>query len=339
MKWIRVSIVVTALGLLVVTGAVLSQAFPSSEAVRLRNSLLLMPPDLDAGVWTPDDIPAEFLLEHAAVPPAIAAAAARIRAGSAATDVDLGRALASHLIRRLDHGGRIATLNIERIYREIVEQGRGYCAGVVEAFTALALAAGLHVRQWAFSFDGFGGHGHVVAEVFDRRDRRWVMLDVYNNVMAVDADSGEPLSARQFMQSFRRNVDVVSFRRIGVGRLGFEHEHKLVDYYTSGIDHWYLWNGNNVVSRYAGSALVRFGDRIGQPVAQLIAIALGLYPGIVAVPNERNVAHIETMDVLRSWLLLAAGLGVALTVLLVVEFGLLLALRRAQGPRTASSAH
>ena len=58
--------------------------------------------------------------------------------------------------------------------------------------TALAHASGLAVRPWAFSFDGLGGHGHIVVEVFDRQRGRWIMLDIFNNVIPVDRRSGQP---------------------------------------------------------------------------------------------------------------------------------------------------
>ena len=54
----------------------------------------------------------------------------------------------------------------------------------------LAGAAGLTAREWGFSFDGFGGHGHALVEVYDRGLSKWVFLDVYNNIQALDAATG-----------------------------------------------------------------------------------------------------------------------------------------------------
>src|SRR3712207_6947241 len=49
--------------------------------------------------------------------------------------------------------------SLEPTYEVIRNTGRGYCGDYADVYTALALAAGLSVRSWAFSFDGFGGRG------------------------------------------------------------------------------------------------------------------------------------------------------------------------------------
>ncbi len=61
------------------------------------------------------------------------------------------------------------------------------------------------MRQWGFSFDGFGGHGHTVVEVYDRQRGKWLLLDVFNNFHAVDASqrrtargAGIPKGAARF---------------------------------------------------------------------------------------------------------------------------------------------
>src|SRR5690606_34840651 len=87
---------------------------------------------------------------------------------------------------------------LNEAYTGIVNDGRGYGADFTEVYLGLAYAAGLFAREWAFSTDGFGGKGHAFIEVYDRQRKRWIFLDVYNNVHAVHADTREPASAAEF---------------------------------------------------------------------------------------------------------------------------------------------
>jgi hypothetical protein len=111
----------------------------------------------------------------------------------------------------LKDNGPIQGTDVEATYKEIVKAGRGYCADVVDVYMALALAARLPVRAWAFSFDGFGGHGHVVVEIFDDDAQQWVMLDVFNNVMPVAGSLNRTMSVREFLQNFRERESEVRF--------------------------------------------------------------------------------------------------------------------------------
>ena len=58
--------------------------------------------------------------------------------------------------------------------------GTGYCADYAKVFNALGYSAGIPIRQWAFSFDGFGGWGHTFNEIWDEANQRWLMIDVFN---------------------------------------------------------------------------------------------------------------------------------------------------------------
>lgn len=296
---------------------VLSQAWPPSEATRLRNALLMRAPDTQVGRWRPNEVPAGFLRETASAPPAIAATADKLRVVHGADDVALARAVASHLVEALRDDGSIRSLDVDTTYREIISAGHGYCADVIDAFVALTHAAGLFARTWAFSFDGFGGHGHIVAEVFDRRADRWVMLDVFNNVMPVDAN-GASMSVERFRQVFSARERDISFVAIGPGRPGFPIEEKLRAYYRAGLNEWYFWNGNNVVAR-GQSLLVRAGAVIAEPVGELAAIALGLFPAIVPLVDSDEAGQITKMQRLGVTLIGAAIAAGALALLLVVE--------------------
>jgi len=316
---------------------VLSHAYPSTEATRMRNALIMQAPDVSVGRWTPENIPAGFLAEHAAAPKIIRSVAEQLKQSEPGSDLALARVLAGHLNVARREGGRIGSLEIETTYREIVRAGRGYCADIINAYTALALSAGLSVRSWAFSFDGFGGHGHIVAEIFDRQARRWVMLDVFNNVMPVAQLDGRPMSVEDFRKAFSANEATIDFVRIGNGGLGYSHDEKLREYYRLGIDQWYFWNGNNVVSRSSQDPLIRILANVSTPLAELTAMAHGTFPGIVPVPTPTNRAAIERMQLLRSILLFAATSAALLGISLVAEIMLLRSAARNRGEQPNSS--
>lgn len=315
--------------LLAITGGVLSFAVPSTEATRLRNALLI-DTSVDAeAAWTPDHAPASFLAETHPMPAAIREGAAQARAGAGEADLDVARALAGQLLRHATRGGRIDEFDVAQTYRTIVEQGTGYCADLIDSFVALAHASGLAVRPWAFSFDGLGGHGHIVVEVFDRQRGRWIMLDIFNNVIPVDRRSGQPLDAMSFRRMFIADHDSIHFEPIGPWHQEFPVYAKLLEYYDDGIDEWYLWNGNNVVSR-ADHWLIRAAGLTTRGGAELVSIALGRFPHIVPVRSARNDLNVAHMARVRIWLLAAlAGLATTGLVALLLAMALLWRRRRA----------
>ena len=148
------------------------------------------------------------------------------------------------------------------------------------------------------------GWGHILVEIYDRQRARWIMLDVFNNVLALDAKTGEPLGAMQFRVKFLTDHDSIRFVPIGPGRPQFIHYHKLVEYYDDGINQWYLWNGNNVVGR-SDHWLVRVAGHVGEPIAELASIALGHSPHIVPVSSAQNDVDIVRLKRIRAWLIAA----------------------------------
>src|SRR5690606_15739578 len=145
-------------------------------------------------------------------------------------------------------------------YRRIRE-GYGHCADFSRVYVALAHAAGLFVREWAFTHNGFGGNGHVLVEVWDPLRAQWLMLDVYNNFHACDAATQQPLSARAFRRSVLGLRPTALSYRTGEGRPGFVHQHKLIEYYRRGAAEWYMVWGNAVYS-YEANPLVRGAMRL-----------------------------------------------------------------------------
>ena len=265
-------------------------AYPPSEAMRLRNALLLRRGNEADFSWTPDTVPADFRAERAPPSADYAAIVQSLGMGEVQLDWDKARLLAAHLARHAGDKGPIRS-DLATTYHRI-QQGYGYCADFVKAYLGLAHAAGLFARQWAFSFDGFGGHGHTFVEVFDRQRARWIFIDVFNNFHAIDTPSGEQLSALEFRDSAMGRRARVAMRPNGSGRPGFIHETKAVDYYRRGAPEWYMWWGNDVFSYYA-HPVVRLTERISRSLAHEVGVVAGLQPKlqIYLVPENREQAR------------------------------------------------
>lgn len=323
---LKLTFAVSATLLVVLILAVLEFAYPSSEAVRLRNSLLLAAQQPDDFDWTPAKTPATFRVERQPMPASIRAGAAAATAAAGASDLERAKALAGHLLSHATRGGRIDSFEVEETYRTIIEKGTGYCADLIDAYVALAHAAGLSVRPWAFSFDGLGGRGHIVIEIFDRQRDRWLMLDVFNNAMPIDRATGEPLGAMAFRSKFLVDHDGVRLVPIGPWRQEFPQYEKLIEYYQDGINQWYLWDGNDVVSR-SDHWLIRSAGRVTEELAEVAALVLGRSPHIVPVHSQENAVAIERLKQIRTWLLVALGAGMLLAPIAFLSGAALLVIR------------
>src|SRR5688500_17703051 len=134
------------------------------EGVRLRNALLLQPSTAADFDWTPAHVPRGFAIERRAPTPLFRQVVDCLDIG-ALSDWDKARALSAHLTERAQDKGPIQS-DLATTYRGIRE-GYGHCADFAKVYLALAHAAGVFVRQWAFTHNGFGGNGHVLTEVWD----------------------------------------------------------------------------------------------------------------------------------------------------------------------------
>jgi hypothetical protein len=335
-KPLLASIAINAALLLALVGYLASMAVPASEATRLRNALLL-----DVGTerdfdWTPSAPPPGYKVEHGLPTAQYRDIVLELGIESLAADWPKALKLAGHLTQNAHDRGPIQA-DMDDAYRGIVNDGRGYCADFTQVYLGLAHAAGLFAREWGFSFDGYSGNGHAFIEVFDRQRNRWVWLDVYNNVHAIDRATGVPLSAAELHRALAGGMEGVSIEPNGPGRLGYRHTSKLIEYYRRGAAEWYLWWGNAVFS-YETSKLVHAGQKLGAPVAQLTAIALGEHPRIKALPGPQNTKQLERMAALRNQLIAIAVAGLLLATALLVQLLMLLKRWRQAGVRMAPRA-
>lgn len=305
----------------------------STEVAKLRNALVFDEAPRSAFDFDPARWPADFLLDHQA-PEAYFVAVARPLGLDALPD-DWARALAisRHLLTgqpRLKGGAIQAPL--QETHRRIVQQGEGYCADFIRVFQALAATAGMPMRAWAFSFDGYGGHGHIVVEIWNRQLKRWQMLDLFNNVYYRGPD-GLPLAALEVRDAFVRDAAAMtSLPLVPQARPGFRFEDKLREYYQRGLQEWYLWWGNNPFD-YEDAEAVRWLYPASRPLAQLGGVAQGVQPRAVALVSDTNAGQRAQMKKLGWQLRIVAGLMLLALAMLVWQ-----GLRRRSERRAAVSA-
>jgi hypothetical protein len=309
-----------AIGLL--CGWILSHSYPLVRTIRLRNALLLRPSGPADFAWGPSAAPADFALETLAPDPVFAETIRALGIGRNVADWEAALRLAEHLTKNAGDLGPIQA-DLQTTYRRI-QKGYGYCADFTKVFLALAHAAGLFARQWAFSFDGFGGHGHALVEVFDRQRGKWLLLDVFNNFHAVDAETGEPLSALEFRERLL-DADDAGARLVknGAGRPGWSDLSKAFDYYRRGLDQWYLQWGNAVLS-YDAQPLVRRASRLSGALGQFVAVVMRVHPTIRILPTTSNRTLVAQLVALRARLWLVLVLLVLACTLLAAQVAILM---------------
>lgn len=316
----NLAIAVTLLLLLLIAGLLLRAARPSTEAVRLRNALLFEVGQASDFGWTPDERPASFQTDSEIPQQPFGPVVEQLRLAEAPDDWQRALIIARHLVRHA-RSGQGAMADLAGSYRTILAGG-GYCADYTTVFIAIARRAGLFVREWAFSFDGFGGHGHALVEVWDRGSRSWRMLDVFNNWAPLDSASGQPLSADEFRRRLLAGQQSsVRIEPIGLGRFGFRDAADLWRYYGSGANQWYLWWGNAVYAYDQAWPSRWLGGR-SRAAEQLAAVFAGSHPRIRALPTPLNEPMRERMLGLRWRLIAAALVGSALGLLLSLQLGL-----------------
>lgn len=316
---LRRALIINGMLLVVVAGIMASMLYPATEAVRVRNSFLVEPVKVTDFNWKPDQPPPSFRLETRAAPGNIQAGVRTLLQGAPQSDWEKALLLSEHLTKGAKGGGSIQS-ELGSSYDLIVNKGRGYCADFTKVFLAMAHAAGIPARQWAFAFDGFGGHGHALIEIYDRSRGKWMMLDVFNNIYALDAASGEILSAMEFREFLLGKRQGVSVRKAGEGRLGFPIEAKLIDYYKRGVDQWYLWWANDVVTYNDNPTLIQ-ARILGNSVEKLAATIIGVHPTIQILHTATNTDEVQSLQRLRTkvtvTLVMAAILSLSFLILAV----------------------
>jgi hypothetical protein len=297
------------------TGWLARLTLPSSQGVRVRNAFLLRRGDVADFSWIPANVPRSFRIEKLHPPLTIMNAAMAARAPEGAGDWQQARDLVTMLVRNWKADGPIQA-DLATTYDRIIG-GSGYCADYVRVYLAAASALDLFCRQWAFSFDGFGGHGHTFVEIYDRQRAKWLFLDVHNNVYARRIGTEEPMGCLELRAALLDGA-AIEFRRAGDGRVGFRYFDKLHDYYHRGAQQWYLWWGNDVITRDV-AGISGFLMRISGRLANVVTSAFCL-PSIVAIVTPDNEDKIAAMERLRKHVLTALVVVACLVTLGSLQF-------------------
>ncbi len=320
-KYLRaVLAAITAVALVASSLMLLRDAADPREAVRLRNSLLATVGTPQDFSWTPATIPASFLVNQEAPPEAITLAARQVV--TAADGWSQGLQIATHLGGITPRGGAIQS-STEETYQAMLTTGGGYCADYTQVFIGLATAVGLPVREWGLSFDGFGGDGHAIVEIYDEGRAKWLMLDPFNSFYPADAATGEPLSVPEFRQRLEARDPLGTTRmvRIVPAAFGFRDDQNLIDYFKQGVDQFYLWWGSNLFS-YEHQPLVAALGRVSRRAEQVAGIAIGVHPHIRIFPLPGNRPLVDRLNGVRQRTLFYVTACLALTALLCLQWWL-----------------
>lgn len=302
----------------------------STELVRMRNALVLIDQGSTGFDWTPASVPPSYLQERGPVDPFFVDVAQQL--GLAALPDDWARAIAisRHLLGSSPVllGGAIK-LDLRGTYRRIVGSGQGYCGDFVDVFMAIALAAGMPVRSWAFSFDGFGGDGHVWPEIWNRQLGRWQLVDIFDNFYFFETP-GVPLSALEFRQSLLGNSTQLKLAPLYPGaRVGWFVKEKAWAYYRRGLTEWYMWWGNDLFT-YDRAFLVHTFSGVSRSLAQLGGIAQGVFPPVKLMVTEANRDQASAMWRLRMHLFIVAWMVSLATLVALVCWVAAVRVRRPQ---------
>ena len=285
----------------------------------MRNALLLDAGSAGPFDWSPATVPVDYMLERGPPDRRFVDVVDRLKLVTLPSDWDRAVAIGRHLLSSKQKlvGGPIKA-DLAETHRRIVDRGEGYCGDFVDVFTALALASGIPVRAWAFSFDGFGGHGHIFNEIWDAQAGRWMMIDVFNNYYVAGSD-GAPLSALAFRAALQANA--TNLRMLPVDRDArpmFKYEERAWEFYRRGLAEWYLWWGNNIFS-YDRALLVRTLSGVSRSLEQLGGIAQDVHPHIRVVATSDNQPQRDALRRLQLHLLVVLAVGVLAVCVLVMS--------------------
>jgi hypothetical protein len=323
-NWLKRLLALDLVVLAILVIWVLAQAVPRTEAVRLRNALLydgvIKPSELN---WSPSETPADFRVEKHQAPPAFVDVTKRPEIASQTDNWSKSLALARTMQVRLEDRGAISA-RLEETLERITKRGEGNCGDFADVFSALANEAKIPNRRWNFSFDGYGGNGHIFNEVWDNNSKEWRALDVYNNYIFVDAESNQPLSALKFLASLRGDGPPSRIVKLNPSaRPGFRVPERATNYYRQGASEWYLYWGNDLIS-LDEHPLIRITDYVSLHLQQLISIAVGARAPIRILMITESLDQIEKLQRLRMMLLVY---GIAAISMLLAAIGLGIAIR------------
>jgi hypothetical protein len=232
-------------------------------------------------------------------------AAGRLGLADMSSDWDKVTAISQHLLSNPHLVGTPVQSNLRDTYRHIIDSGTGYCGDLTRVFMAFAITAGIPVRAWSFSFDGFGGDGHIWPEIWNRQLKRWQLVDIFDNYYFFEK-AGMPLSALEFRRAMLSNSTQLKLAPLyPAARVGWPIEEKAWRYFRRGLPEWYMSWGNNVFT-YDRAFLVRTFSGVSRSLEQLGGIAQGVFPPVKLMVTEVNRDKANALWRLRMHLLIVA---------------------------------
>jgi hypothetical protein len=292
---------------------------PSSEAVRVRNSLIFDTVSERELMWAPAEFPETFKREHDQPPADFQQALQKVFGSTKAASRNFSDALAlgNYLAIPGFHGGAIQRDSITALHG-IVDHGTGYCADFAQVYSGLAHASSIAVREWGMSFDGFGGNGHSFNEIYDEERQRWVFIDTYFSFYVQDKFTGEPLSVLEFRKKLLSKSERHSIKVVPINdkRFLFASEANALDYYAGGIGELFMIWGNNVFE-YDRSTAVAAADTFSRAIEQLAGIVIGVHPEIRIIRTNQNRDSIHKLHAVRSQFLSLMVIGLVAFILLI----------------------
>ena len=310
----------------------------SVDAIRIRNAMVAEMGSAEQTRWQPGGVPEDFRWESMAAPGYFTEVVQRVLPAEASQEPAFQSALriARHLRENARHGAPIQS-NTRETYEKIVAGEGGYCSDYTQSFNALALAAGLEVREWGFAWSDMA-NGHAFNEVWEPALGKWIFIDSFVSFYAVDAVSGEPLSALELREALLGEAGrgAVRVERIVPERFGFKTDERALEWYRKGVPQMFLVQGNSVFS-YDDDPVVQLAGALPRSVEMTLAILLGEHPRFLFVPAPSHPELVEKVEAMRwelAWVLakIAAAGVIALALLTWLWRGLGGRKRR---PRTA----
>lgn len=258
----------------------------SIDAVRIRNAMVAELGEPVQTDWTPDTIPANYKWESRPAPEYFGAIVDKVLSSEArqGTALDQAILLARHLRATSRHGNPIQA-NTRETYELIVSGQGGYCSDYTQAFIALALAAGLKVREWGFTWEDMA-NGHAFNEIWDPQLQKWLIVDAFTSFYVVDAATGAPMSSLEFRASLLGEPGAGEARVVPIvpDQFGFKSPEKALEFYRRGVPQMFLLLGNSVFS-YDANPIIQITQPLPRSVEMLVAILLGEHPRFLFVPS------------------------------------------------------
>ena len=259
----------------------------SIDAVRVRNSLVAelgTPADV---AWSPSAVPETYNWEQAAPPEPFAEVVATVLgdAPSKLSDFEAALRLARH-IRANHRPGRPIQANSWQTYLKLTSGQGGYCSDFTQTINALALTAGLKVREWGFTWQSLA-NGHAFNEIWEPSLEKWLLLDSHHGFYVVDTTSGVPLSALEYRAHLLSDADSNAVTLKPISEEWFSEARVEAErrFYAGGVARMFLLMGNNVFS-YDAHPLIQLTESLPRSVEMLTAIVLGQHPRFLFVPPD-----------------------------------------------------